>query len=365
MKRVLCVVASLNTGGAETFLMKILRTMDKSKYMFDFIVCADGVYDEEVLELGGKIYKIPLRTNGPWKAFQEVKNIVKDNNYKYFLKLTDTPLGILDVMAAKAGGAKWISVRSCNAVVNSPFHRELLYSFIRPFFNALVNCKIAPSDLAAEYTFGKRQVKKGNVHFINNGVDLSIFRYDETFRNEIRDEFHIPKDALLVGHIGRFNRQKNHEYLLKIFEEIHNLQPNSYLILVGVGELQENIKSIVSESSYKDYVIFAGLRRDVPKILSAMDVFILPSFFEGMPNVVIEGQATGLPCFVSDTVTREADITGLVQYLSIEADPKDWVNAVLNTDIKVRKNTKEDFVKAAYDIQTVVDNLTRLLFQEF
>lgn len=365
MKRVLCVVASLNTGGAETFLMKIFRTMDKSKYMFDFIVCADGVYDDEVLSLGGKIYKIPLRTNGPLKAFQEVKNIVKDNHYKYFLKLTDTPLGILDVMAAKAGGAKWISVRSCNAVVNSPFHRELLYSFIRPFFNALVDCKIAPSDLAAEYTFGKRQVKRGNVHFINNGVDLNVFRYNEDFKNQMRDEFQIPKEALLVGHVGRFNRQKNHEYLLKVFGEIHKQNPNSYLLLVGVGELQEKIKNIVSESAFKDYVIFAGLRRDVPKILSAIDVFLLPSFFEGMPNVVIEGQATGLPCFVSDTVTKEADITGLVQYLSIEASPKEWANTVMNTAIKVRKDTKEAFAKAGYDIQTVTSKLTRLLFQEF
>lgn len=364
MKRVLCVVASLNTGGAETFLMKIFRTIDRTKYMFDFIVCADGVYDDEVLSLGGKIYKIPLRTSRPWKAFHEVKEIVKDNHYEYLLKLTDTPLGILDVIAAKVGGTKWISARSCNAVVNSPLHRELLYSLIRPFFNALVNCKIAPSDLAAEYTFGKRQVKNGNVHFINNGVDLSIFKFDEFFRNEIRDEFQIPKDALLVGHVGRFNRQKNHEYLLKIFEETHRLQPNSYLILVGVGELQDNIKNIVSNSICKDYIIFAGLRRDIPKILSAMDVFLLPSFFEGMPNVVIEAQATGLPCFVSDTVTKEADITGLVQYFSIETEPKDWANAILDTDVKVRKNTKECFIKACYDIQTVADNITRLLFQE-
>ncbi len=365
MKRLLCVVASLNTGGAETFLMKIFRTIDRSKYMFDFIVSADGIYDKEVLQLGGKIYKVPLRTKKPFKVFQDIKNIVETNRYVYFLKLSDTPLGILDIIAAKAGGAKWISVRSCNADTNSSAYKEFVYACIRPFFNALINCKIAPSDLAAVYTFGVRQVQKGKVHFINNGVDLDIFHYSEMNRTQIRDEFHLPEHTLLVGHVGRFNHQKNHEYLIKIFDEIHKMNPNSYFLLVGVGELEEHIKELVSKLDCRDFIIFAGLRRDVPKLLSAMDIFTLPSFYEGMPNVVIEGQATGLPCLVSDTVTRKADITGLVKYLSIKSDPKEWATAVVNTDVSFRQNTKDAFINAAYDIQTVADELTYLLFQEF
>lgn len=365
MKRVLCVAASLNTGGAETFLMKVFRNIDKSKYIFDFIVCADGVYDEEVLQMGGKIYKIPLRTHSAMDAFRAIKKIVKENKYQYFLKLTDTPLAIFDILSAKMGGAKWISVRSCNAVVNSPKRREMIYSVIRPFFNACINCKIAPSDLAANYTFGAKQVKKGNVHFINNGVDLTIFQYDERNRKEIRDSFNLPDDSIVIGHVGRFNIQKNHKYLLKIFAEIHKQHPNSYLLLVGVGELSEEIQEIVSISNYKDFVIFAGMRKDVPKLLSAMDMLVLPSFFEGMPNVVIEAQATGLPCFISDTITKEADITGLVKYLSIEAEPIIWANEISASFSSVRKNTRFDFIKAGYDIDSVSNSLTQLLFQEF
>lgn len=365
MKRVLCVVSSLNAGGAETFLMKVFRTIDRTKYMFDFVVSADGIYEEEVLALGGKIYKVSLRTKNPFKVFDEIRTIVKTNQYKYFFKLADTPLaGFIDVLAAKLGGAKWISVRSCNADTNSSALKETINKFLRPAFNALTNCKIAPSDLAAIYTFGLKQVINGDVNFVNNGVDLNFFKYDEANRKEIRDEFHIPEDAILVGHVGRFTNQKNHEFLLKIFEEIHTKNKKTYLLLVGTGELQEQIQDIVNHSNYKDFVNFAGIRRDVPKIYSAFDIFVLPSFFEGMPNVVIEGQATGLPCLIADTITKEANITGLVHYLSLDATEKEWAKTALNLCISNRTDTKEKFVAAKYDIESVEKTLITLLFQE-
>ena len=366
MKRVLCVVSSLNAGGAETFLMKVFRELDKTNYIFDFIVSADGIYDEEVTGLGGKIYKVSLRTQKPIKVFSEIKKIVKENNYKYFLKLTDTPLGgILDILAAKAGGAKHISVRSCNAVSTFPLYKEFIFSIIRPFFNTLVDCKIAPSDKAGIYTFGTKQVKKNRVNFVNNGLDLNVFFYNDIYRKEIRNEFNILDNSILVGHVGRFTAQKNHEYLLKVFDELYKLNENTYLLLVGIGELETTIKNLASTLKCKNNIIFAGLRRDVPKLLSAMDVFVLPSFYEGMPNVVIEAQASGLPCIISDTITKEANITGLVQYLSIENNPVEWAKAVLAKSNSLRKDTKEDFVKNGYDIISVANKLTQLLFQEY
>lgn len=365
MKTVLCVVSSLNAGGAETFLMKVLRTIDRTQYMFDFIVSADGIYDAEVLQLGSKIYKVSLRSKNPLKVFFEIKSIVKSNQYNYFLKLTDTPLtGIIDILAAKLGGAKRIMVRSCNASTNSSKLKEFLNFLMRPIFNELVDCKIAPSDLAASYTFGKKQVRNQKVHFVNNGVDLNIFKYNEANRQEIRREFSIPVNALLIGHVGRFTEQKNHEFLLKIFKEIHKLNENSYLLLVGTGELQEQILSIVNNSDFKEFVKFAGLRRDVPKILSAFDILLLPSFYEGMPNVIIEGQATGLPCIISDTITREANITGLVQYLSLKTNVFEWANVALDFSECNRADTKDKFVAAKYDIQSVSESLIKLLFQD-
>ena len=362
MKRVLCVVSKLNTGGAETFLMKILRTIDRQEYVLDFIVSADGLYDEEVLALGGKVYKIPLRTERPIQVFKEIKRIVKENKYRYFMKLCDTPVGILDVLAAKAGGAKRITVRSCNAATNSSWIKERVYGLIRPFFNALIHCKIAPSTLAAKYTFGKNAVKKGEVARLNNGVDLNVYRFDPVGRKKIRDEFDIDDDTLLLGHIGRFSRQKNHKFLIEVFAQYHGWNKNAKLMLVGEGELKNEIQELVKRYQLEDAVIFTGVRRDIPQILSAMDVFVFPSFHEGMPNTVIEAQATGLPVVLADTITKEADITGLLEYRSLAEPADDWAEAVISKMQIERTDHTKAFVDNRYDIQSVVEQFITLVF---
>ena len=362
MKRVLCVVSKLNTGGAETFLMKILRTINREEYVLDFIVSADGFYDKEVRALGGKVYKVPLRTEHPIAVYKAIKTIVKENKYRYFMKLCDTPVGILDILAARAGGAKRIVVRSCNAATNSSWIKERIYGLMRPFFNSLIDCKIAPSTLAAEYTFGKKAVKKGKVTLLNNGVDLSIYRFDALGRKQIRDEFNIDDGTTLFGHIGRFNRQKNHAFLLEVFAQCHRQNKNTKLILVGEGELKNEIQESAKKYQIEEAVIFAGVRRDIPQLLSAMDVFVFPSFHEGMPNTVIEAQATGLPVVLSDTITREADITGLLEYRSLTESANDWARVATSKMRPERTDYAEDFISNRYDIQSVVEQFTTLVF---
>lgn len=362
MKKVLCVVASLNAGGAETFLMKVLRCIDKSEYMMDFIVSAPGIYDEEVASLGGKIYRVPLRTEHPIKTFNQIRTIVKNNKYKNFLKLCDTPIGVFDLLAAKMGGATHISVRSCNASSNTSKKKEIMYSILRPMFNALSDCKIAPSDLAAEYTFGEKCFQNGSVKKLNNGIDLNCFRFSEKSRTDIRHELYIPDDAFVVGHIGRFSEQKNHLFLLDIFACIAKKRPDAYLILVGDGERKEQIREKVKKIDLENRVIFTGVRGDVPALLSAFDVFLFPSLYEGMPNTVIEAQATGLPCVISDTITKEADITGLVQYIPLTASPEEWAKKAIDCVSQERMDTKEDFLREKYDIASVVEEFVRLCF---
>ena len=342
--------------------MKILRTINRDEYTLDFIVSANGLYDEEVLALGGKVYKVPLRTEHPVEVYMEIKRIVKENKYRYFMKLCDTPVGILDVLAARAGGAKRITVRSCNAATNSSWIKERIYGLIRPFFNALVDCKIAPSTLAAEYTFGKKTVKKGNVALLNNGVDLSIFRFDPVGRKQIRDEFNIDDDTVLLGHIGRFSRQKNHMFLIEVFAQYHRWNKNARLMLVGEGELKNEIEELIKRYHLEDVVIFTGVRRDIPQILSAMDVFVFPSFHEGMPNTVIEAQATGLPVVLADTITREADITGLLEYRSLAESADSWAKAVISKMRIGRTDHTKAFIDNRYDIQSVVEQFITLVF---
>ena len=359
MKRILCIVSSLNAGGAETLLMKIYRMLPED-IRLDFAVSEDnGIYEKEVEALGGIIHRVPLRTKHPFKVYKGIKNAVKENKYDSVLKLCDTPIGYFDLLAAKAGGATKLCARSCNASSSESALRKIVNTCLRPAFNRITTVKIAPSDLAAEYTFGKAQVEAGNVNFLNNAVDLSVFRYDADARGRIRAEFSL-EDKLVVGHIGRFNQQKNHAYLLEIFERIASMRPDARLMLVGKGELEGQIREKAEERGILDKIIFTGVRKDVPALLSAMDVFVFPSFYEGMPNTVIEAQATGLPAVISDTITKQADITGIVDYLPITLSPEEWAKRALIRADAERADTHPDFIKNKYDIQSTAKEFVRL-----
>lgn len=366
INRLLCIVSAMNTGGAETFLMKIYRKLDKTKYQMDFCVNENkkGFYDDEIESLGGKIYTIPCKSNGLKKFRQELFNVIKNNNYKYVMRIASNGMGFYDLKIAKQAGAKCCIVRSSNSSDGNGVKTLLAHRIGRLLFSQYIDVKIAPSDLAAIYTFGKRNYEKGNVAIIKNAIDLNYYCFSENARLEIRKEFNISEKTFVIGHIGRFSTQKNHKYLIDIFSKIHETEKESVLFLVGTGELLEEIKRQVHNKSLDDCVIFAGIRSDIPRVLSAMDVFLFPSLYEGMPNTVIEAQAIGLPCVVSDTITREANITGLVQYVPFPGTIDDWTSKVINTRNLKRKYTHEEIIDAGYDIENQVQQFTSLVFKE-
>ena len=229
----------------------------------------------------------------------------------------------------------------------------------RPVLNMAANVKLAPSMLAAEYTFGKHHANK-DVHLIHNGVDLDVFHFDVESRRNIREEFSI-QDKFVVGHIGRFHKQKNHRYLLEVFRRIREQRQDAVLLMVGTGELEGQIREWVKSLELEDSVIFTGQRFDIPQLLSAMDVFVFPSLHEGMPNTVIEAQATGLPCVIADTITPEANITGLVTYLPLTEEKKPWVDTALSIVSEERRDTSADFAAKGYDIKVVAKEFIGLL----
>ena len=362
MKRLLCILSSLDTGGAETFMMKIFRSLPED-YKIDFIVSAKtGFYEKEVAELGGRIFRVPLRTKHPIKTFKAIYDVVKQNRYTHILKLCDTPIGLYDLLAAKMGGAKVLCVRSCNAGSSTSKLGAMVNDFLRAFFNYMADVKLAPSRLAAEFTFGKAEVETGKVKFIHNGVDLNVYKYDEENRRKVRSEFGITDEQLVVGHIGRFNQQKNHKFLIEVFAEVLKQKPDALLMLVGDGEKKSEIKEQIKSLGIEESVIFTGIRSDVPALLSAMDVFVFTSFYEGMPNTVIEAQATGLPCVIADTITEEAGITDLVVYLSLSVSPHEWANNVMASYKKGRIDTHNEFIKYAYDIDSVKEDFKEIVF---
>ena len=225
----------------------------------------------------------------------------------------------------------------------------------------LANVRIAPSTEAAEFMFGKNCIKKGKAQLLHNGIDLSVYRYSAEDRQNIRKEFNVPENAFVIGHVGRFQTQKNHLFLLEIFSHVCKENENALLLLVGKGELEKSIREKAKALGVLDRIIFTGVRSDVPALLSAMDVFVFPSLYEGMPNTVIEAQATGLPCVISDTLTKEANVTGLVTYLPLE-NPATWGKQAINSVQKERTNTHAIFEEAGYDIQSVADHFVKLVF---
>ena len=364
MKRLLCIVGSLNQGGAETFLMKLLRNFDRTEYMLDFCVMSDetGIYETEITTLGGKIFHIVPKSRNPIKCFFEIKRIVQENDYKSVIRVNEHSLSVLDLIAAKLGGAEKLIMRSSNTDSGSKKQRILhkLFSFLPRF---VPNVKIAPSRKAAEYTFGKKNVKKGKVNFLQNGLAVEDFSFDKEIRNSLRTELGI-EDKFVVGHIGRFQKQKNHKFLIGVFKEILVRKGNAQLVLVGGnGELLEEVKECVKAQGLVDKVLFLGNRSDVNKLLSAFDILVFPSLYEGMPNVVIEAQAAGLPCLISDTITPEADITGLVKYYPLEKSAKEWATEAIQQSKRFeRRSYNREFCDAGYTIDAVTEKFIELVF---
>lgn len=355
----------MNAGGAETFLMKIYRRIDRTKYQMDFCINMSEkcFYEDEILSLGGKIYRIPAKSASLRDFEKQLYNVVNANGYKYVLRVTSSAFGFMDLKIAHKAGAEICAVRSSNSSDGGSLKSKIAHSLGRALYGKYVNVKIAPSDLAAVYTFGKKAYEGGAVNILHNAIDIDQYGFNADMRCRIRSEFGLSDDTTIVGHVGRFMTQKNHAFLLEVFSEYLKINGKSILMLVGGGELESAIKQKASELGILDKIIFTGVRSDVPALLSAMDVFVFPSLYEGMPNTVIEAQATGLPCLISDTITREADITGLVHYLPL-GDADTWAHLVAELPQVKRETPMQKFKENGYDIETVAEQFIKLIFRE-
>ena len=362
MKRVLCLISGMNSGGAETFLMKLYRKIDKNSYQMDFCVNIkeEGFYDNEILEMGGKIYHIPSKSENVRKFKKSLTEIIKNEKYEYVLRITSNTMGFMDLKIAKKAGAKVCAARSSNSNDPQELKMKIAHILGRILYGKYVDVKIAPSELAGIYTFGENEYNKHNVHILKNAVDLEQYKYSDQNRKNIRSELGISDDDIVCGHIGRFSKQKNHKHLIEIFNSLLKKSPNAKLILVGEGELQQDVIKQCKQLGIQENVYFLGVRSDIPAILSAMDVFVFPSLYEGMPNTVIEAQATGLSCVISDTITKQANVLGSVKYISLNSSNDIWVQEILNKS-KKRYFSKEVFIQKGYEINSSVEDFLSIM----
>lgn len=361
VKRILVISNTIDAGGAETFVMKVFRSMDKSKYVFDFLINKkdSDYYLKEIQELGGKVYYGVSKSKNPIKCFASIRKTVRENQYKTVLCIAVHPAGFIDLLAARMGGAKRILTRSTNSHAGGVIS-PIIASLSRPLVRKFSTVMLSPSKTAAVWLFGKRTVEKGDVILINNGVDTEIFRYNEDSRKQLRNELSIKDDCLVVGHIGRFNRQKNHPKIIGIFKEIMTLRSDAKLILVGGGEDRLAVEALVTENRLERNVQFLGIRKDVPALLSAFDVMLFPSLFEGMPNTIIEAQACDLPCVISDTISPDVKICSNVRMIPLEAKDQEWAEIVIDSINNHRGDTSEIITQRGYSIIGTTKRLTGL-----
>ena len=353
--RVLHVIGIMNRGGAETMIMNLYRHIDRSKVQFDFVENSrePAAFDEEILSLGGRIYRCP-HYNGK-NHFTYVKwwnDFFKAHPKEYPIvhgHLGSTASIYLSV--AKKYGAYAIA-HSHSSGTDHSLHAKL-YQIMSYNTRNVADYFFACSEVAGKDRFGSKVVSGDHYAVLNNAIDVNRFSYNPSVRNAVRDELGIGQIQLVVGHIGRYTKEKNHEFILKIFSELKKMDSNARLLMVGDGTLRTHIMQMAEQASLSSDVIFTGVRSDVERLVQAMDVFVLPSLYEGLPVTMMEAQTAGLPCIISDKVPSECILTeGLVDIMTLSASPEAWAEKILAKRAIPRTDRRAEIVAHGFDITT-------------
>ncbi len=363
--RVLQIGMTKNPGGLETYLMQQFDHIHHEKLMYDFVnITAEDeiVYRDHIEENGGKVYGVFSRHSNPvrhyWQWFSLLRKVA--GNYHAIVLNANNLAYVYPLLLAKFFGIKKRIIHSHNAGFEFPvgFARKILIAVNTILLKYAATDYFACSQKAGEWMFGKNQTFR----VIHNAIETRDLRYDEPIRQEARKELGV-SDRFVMGHVGRFSYQKNHLFLLDIFHEVHKKKPDAVLLLVGdaVNDMSfwEQAKEKVEILGLAENVKFLGLRKDVPRLMQAMDCFLLPSRFEGLPLVGIEAQAAGLPCFFSDTITKEVGITDLAHFISLETSPAKWAEEILEKSQIPRRDTSEEIAAAGYDIEKEIGEMEK------
>ena len=340
-KRILVYGMTDNPGGIETYLMNQMRSLDSEKVKFDFITdFPNMVYAQEVENSGSKIYYIPAKSKGVlahWRAFARVLRTHREYEKIYF--------NILDAGAAITMLIPWLYGRTIiTHSHNGSTDKKQLHRLCKPFLNLFTKKRLACSRLAAEFMFGNQKAV-----VIPNAIRSDLFDFNEEIRAKKRKELDIETN-FVICHIGRLSLQKNPKGLIDIFDILYRKDPKAVLLSVGDGEMKEELLQYASEKACFDGIHFLGKRQDISDILQAADVFLLPSFYEGLPIVAIEAQAAGLPCVLSSNVSKEAKITDLVYYLSLEQSLDEWADLIFSLKDFDRTSVRNEIIQSGYDV---------------
>lgn len=348
--RICNIVCNLTSGGVESVLLNYFSHLDSSRYELDLITYGiNSKYCAECFEkLGFNIIKVIPKRNNFFKSILEMNAIIKKGRYDIVhAHLTEWNC-IPMFLSWKNNIPIRISHSHMNNVDLSLIKKGLF--FVQKIINKCFANKFCACGIdAAYYLYGTKFVKSNKVIILNNAIDVKRFLPNKKVRCEIRKNLNIDKDTLCVGHIGRFTEQKNHKFLIDIFEKLHNKKKNSCLLLIGTGELEKEIYERVEKKNLKAFVRFLGVRNDIENIYQAMDVFCLPSLYEGLPVVGIEAQAAQIPTLVSDSVSNSVKITPFIEMMSLKKNDDSWAERLLSLHKDLTK--KNNNFPHEYDIE--------------
>lgn len=363
---VLVLITLMDRAGAETMMMNYLRNINRDKIRMDFLInrTEPADYEAEIEKLGSHIYRMSPLYPGKFRKYKkETEQFLKEHR-EY--QIIYSHLEERSCIALRVAKELQIPVRIVHAH-STPKHFDLKYPvrlFFRRRLKGLYTKKAACGREPAEWLFGKAE----DVSIIKNAVDTKRFRYEDSLRKNLRKILKINEDTLVVGHVGRFTYEKNHEYLLEIFKEVVKQRPDSRLILVGGGrpEQEKKMKQLIREKvrtlGLTKNVIFMGIRKDIPDLLAAMDILVMPSRSEGFPMTLVEAQSMGNRCLVSDRIPYSVNITGEVQFLSLENEPVEWANKIISfchSDLD-REMMHQRVIERGYDIRDCVKDMEQL-----
>lgn len=377
--RVLHVLGNTNLGGAESRIMDLYRHTDRNRVQFDFLVHSgeEGFYEKEIRELGGRIFRVPrFRIYNYFSYRKALKEFFQEHHEFALVQGHMTSTAAIYLPIAKKAGVKKTAAHARSAGVDKGL-KGTMTRFLRRNLADKADYLFTCSELAGISVYGEKAVREGKTIFIPNAIDCAGFTFDPEKRKKMREELGLT-DAIIIGHVGRFHYAKNHEYLLRVFAELCRMSAGAgdstaetgadqkyHLILLGEGPLMEDTRKLAEELGVADRVHFLGNHKNIADYYQAMDYFVYPSRYEGMPGTIVEAQASGLPCLMSDTICREVIVTELVETMSIEKEPKVWAEELqrrIDALVSKQENREKYAAKMAatgFDVQAQAERMMR------
>ena len=363
MIRILHSVSNMDRAGIETMLMNFYRNTDRERIQFDFLANkpAPGDYDEEIRSLGGRIFVSPGYKSYP-RYLRFMTELFREHPEYKIIHTHNGSLMLYALESAKKNGIP-IRIAHAHATAIPVGLKNEVKKLIRPMIKYVATDYWGCSDAAGRFYFSEKRWNRSN-ELIHNAINVENFTFSEANRKRIRQEYGFG-DKLVIGHVGRMMEQKNQKKLLDVFAEVHKRRPDSQLVIIGTGELENKLRQQTRELGVEDCVTFTGVLSNVNEWYSAFDVFAMTSLYEGLPVVAIEAQAADLPCVLTDTITPEVKITDNVRFFGLHDDPLRWAQPIMEIKPAKRVSRAAELREAGYDITSEAKRMQELYLKMY